>query len=129
MRNWVRSLSILALVAVLALPALCATLPAYENGTRHWGHVSLIYTTVVGGQAWAAFVLALPDGSFVRYDCSTGAHALACDEVSLGDSILVSGHSETYGDGRSCRWEGADYLLVPNKLWKCNTGTCVQLTP
>lgn len=112
-----------------AIPSLAVMWPAYENTTRHMGHVSELYSTTVGGQPWVAFDMTLPDGSNVRYDCDTRATALHCTDVHLGDTILVSGHSETYGGGRSCRWDGGDYLLVPNVLWNCTSGTCVQLTP
>ena len=127
MKRIVACLALLLLVAPVAVFA-AVTWPTYENTSRSMGHVSELYTTTVSGLSWVAFVLTLPDGNAVRYDCDVRAHALACDQVALGDTVLVSGHAETYGGGRSCRWDGADYVLVPNVLWRCNTGTCVQLT-
>ena len=116
---------LLALCAVAASPA---TFPSYENATRHWGHVTEVY--VPGGASWTqAFTLLLPDGNEVRYDCRTEAVAVAlhCNEVARGDSILVSGHAD---DVLSCRWDGADYVLVPNVIYRCNgPGPCIQLTP
>lgn len=121
------ALTVLALL-VMTLPSGAVTWPAYENTDRHMGHVSELYSTTVNGLPWVAFVITHPDGSPARFDCDTRAHALACDQVHLGDAVLVSGHTESYGGGRSCRWDGADYILVPNVIWNCNTGTCIQLT-
>ncbi len=123
-----RTAVFVVLALLVASAALAATYPTYQNMDRKWGTVSQVYSTTSSGLPWVAFVLSLPDGSAVRFDCGTSASALGCTAVKTGTSLLVSGHSET-SVFPSCRWDGPDYTLVPNVIWDCTSGACVQLTP
>lgn len=100
--------------------------PPYENTVRSWGNVVELYSTTVRGRPWVAFVLAISDGTRIRFDCDAKSHALACDQILPWDSILVSGHQE---DRLSCHWDGVDNFNVPNVLWRCGTQGCTLLTP
>jgi len=129
-------LTSLSAVAAQALPA--CSWPSYENTARSWGRVVQLHTSTVGGIPWVAFSVSVwkasdtttPTlGNWIRVECGTNAVAMGCDQIALGDSILISGHLENYA---SCRIDGADDYTVPNVIWRCTdhiAGSCLQLTP
>ena len=114
----------LLLAVVCARSAAAVLFPVNEDRKR--GDVTSLYTSSSGGASWVAFVMTLADGTAVRFDCGTRAKDLGCDLVALGDHLLVTGHTEGYAG--SCRWDGVDYLLVPDTIYHCESATlCSQL--
>jgi hypothetical protein len=119
-------IALVILLTFLCQQAVASSWPPYENTVRFWGTASEIYSTSTPVGPWVAFILKLPDSTEARFDCGTQAVALACNLINQGDSILVSGHLD---DRLSCHQDGIDNFAVPNIIFRCNTGTCVQLTP
>jgi hypothetical protein len=123
-------------LSLSALPA--CSWPSYENTARAWGQVVSLQSTTVNGVPFVAFSVVnwkasdtttATSGNWVRVECGTDAVALGCDQISVGDSILISGHLVNYV---SCRIDGADDYTVPNVIYRCNNhipGSCTQLTP
>lgn len=131
-----KMMALLSLALFTTSAASAATWPVYENTHRDMGQVTELYSTTVDGQPWVAFVVTHPDGSPTRLDCGTRATILGCILVELGDYVLVSSHSEQYGSGTSCRWDGADFVLVPNVIYNCSAWRasggllpCLLMTP
>ena len=106
--------------------------PAYENTVRVWGFVRTIFdTTQNGARLVVAVILDVTDSSLgehvdVRVEGGPAAMDLGIGEFAVGDSMLVSGH---LAPRLSCHHDDIDNIVIPNVFWKCNGGTCVQVTP
>lgn len=138
-----RYFRMLAVVALLLAPGSASALPlcswpSYENTARVWGQVVNIQSSTVNGVLFEAFFLipwnpgdttTASSANWVRVDCGLSAVALGCDPVTIGDSILVSGHLTNQ---LACGLDGADDFVTPNVIWRCTdhiAGTCIRLTP
>lgn len=138
-----RYFRMLAVVALLLAPASASALPlcswpSYENTARVWGQVVNIQSSTVNGVLFEAFFVVnwkpsdtttATSGNWIRVDCGTDAVALGCDQVAIGDSILVSGRLTNQV---ACGLDGADDYITPGVVWRCTyhiPGSCLQLTP
>lgn len=127
--------ALLSLVALDLTPSHAVTFAAYGNYIRQWGIVRSVYdTTDTEGIRYIAFETEGADGTYFYWDCGSSWEALACDEVSLTESILVNGHARD--DLALCFRDPIVNTGVPNGIYQCMgtvpsemTGPCTLLTP
>jgi hypothetical protein len=110
------------------------TFALYGNYVRNWGIVTELYDAVFPVD-WRAFITLGADGVYYRWECgeSPQLEALACDEIELGDSILVNGHLD---DRLTQDFDGPANYSIPNGIYRCEgstpstlSGPCELLTP
>lgn len=123
-----RRLALFLVILALACPAFAVvTWPAYENNTRTMGVVTDLLTST----DYALIQIKTPQGTYVQYQCAN-AHALGCDLIHRGDTVLFSGHVESIIQ-LGCAPDGPHPVLVPNAVYSCllvnGSWSCTLLTP
>lgn len=94
-----RAFLLLLTVLIFCVPAATALpscqWPAYENDFRFWGEVFSVYNSGEHVIALELYGYASPR-VFARIECGdeTRSHYLGCDQIALGDSVLLRGNLE-----------------------------------
>lgn len=131
------ALTVLALCCIAAsrpAKAQSSSLPAcqwppYENTVRQWGEVIDVAILKDSGGAVMASYFTLKgyaeNLSGITFNCGSNPSSKGCEQLSIGDSILVSGRAEGQTDQLG-------NIVIPNVIFRCAghvPDTCVKITP
>ena len=125
--------TLFAVVPAAALPP--CQWPVYENDFRFWGEVFSVYNSGEHVIALELYGYAQPR-VFMRIECGDEArsHYLGCDQIALGDSVLLRGNLEDLiSDATACppQPDGVVNFGEARVMFRCQghvAGTCTQLT-